>query len=348
MPTRVTTLAMGALLALVLVQSTSAASPAIVAGEGNRTVVREADGTLVRTFKPLEFPSLGAKRLAGGRGNAVAVFEAATGTKRFTIPDAFAPVVLPRKRIVFLGDRLGHRDPQVNSVWIRSAGGKVRKLVQFANGTGLPGVQTGLDAAIVLGVAANSTGRKLAIVQGNDVDLFHYDIWVVDTSTKARYRATSGGRSRFATLDPAGARLAYLREESFCGGPEPGYRAGDVLVEEASKGASATTLLDGTCDVFYTELAWLSSTELVANRVTRTAPDTFRTDLVLVDAATSAVTVLFGSGDVFAVSVSPLLRLVAFMRGSGGGEVLAVDLPATPLHLPDAFAPQVARDGTWP
>ncbi|MFN8188443.1 MAG: hypothetical protein U0R69_15340 [Gaiellales bacterium] len=347
MSARLLVSALLAVVALGAAGGAAAASPAIVSGEGTRTVVRALDGTILRTFKPLEFPSLGTRLLAGGRGNRIVALDAVTGTKRFEIRDAFGPVVLPGRRVVFLGDRLGHRDPQVNSVWIRTSGGAIRKLVQFANGPGLPGVQTGLDASIVLGVASDSAGRKLAIVQGNDVDLFHYDIWVVDTGTKARFRATSGGRSRFATLDPAGARLAYLREEAFCGGPEPGYRAGDVLIEEARKGAAPTTLLDGDCDAFYTELAWLSATELVATRVTRTAPDTFRTDLVSIDVATSAVTVLAGSGDVFALSVSPTLRLVAFMRGAGGADVLDIDTMTT-RQLANAFAPQVSRDGTWP
>ena len=116
---------------------------------------------------------------------------------------------------------------------------------------------------------------------------------------------------------------------------------------DAAKNASKTVLLDGTCTVFYTELSWLSETELVANRVTQTSPGAFRTDLVRIDVATSSVTVLAGSGDVFALSVSPSLRLVAFMRGAGGADVLDVDA-ATTLHLANGYAPQVSRDGTWP
>lgn len=309
--------------------------------------MRAADGTVLRRLPALEYPSLGAGLLAGGRGNHIEGYDPVTGERRFRIRNGFGPLVLPRKRVVFLADRLARRDPQENSVWIRSPAGRIRKLVQFSNGPGMPGISTGLDAVTVLSVSADAAGDTLAVVEGNDVDLFHYDIWVVDVKTGSAFRATTGGRSVSATLDPAGERLAYLREEGFCGGPAPGYRAGDVLVEEARPGAAPEVLLDGTCEVFYSQLGWLSAEELIAIRVTRTAPETFRADLVRVDVPTATVTVLDGTGDALAPSVSPALRLVGYMHGTGEGEVLDVDTGRS-LELPDSFAPQISRDGSWP
>ncbi|MCC6222010.1 MAG: hypothetical protein IT201_00790 [Thermoleophilia bacterium] len=322
----------------------AAGTPAVAAARGNAVVVLDAAGGLVHRFAPFTRYSLAGRLFAGSgaTGDTVVARDAITGRKRFTVANAFAPVVLGPGRVAFLPDHAGRRDPQANSVWLRDRGGKIRKLVQFSNGPGLPGVETGQpDAGTILSFSFDAGGTTLAVAEGNDVDLFFYDIWLVDVASGEAFRATTGDRSRFPTLSPDGERLAYLREEEHCGGPEPGYRAGDVAVQATGEGASAVTLLDGSCTVFYTEPAWLSDTELVAVRLTRTAPGAYRNDLVLVAADTAAVSVLAAPGDVFALSASASRRLVGYMRFTTGGSVLYdVDARSSRV-LPSALGPRL-------
>jgi hypothetical protein len=169
----------------------------------------------------------------------------------------------------------------------------------------------------------------------------------VDVPTRAAFRATTGRRSRWPAIAPNGGRLAFLREEAQCGGPPPGFRAGDLVVMETHLAARKTTLLDGTCALFYTEPRWVSNTSLVAVRLSRTAPGMYSNDLVSVDTSTHAVTVLAADGDVFGVSASPVLDSVAYMRISGGAVVL--DLATlTPLVVPGGVVPKLAGDHAWP
>ena len=327
----------------------AAGAPAVAVGTEAGTDVLDGTGALVRHFGPATFFSLAGNRYAASvSGERIAAFDITSGARRFTIRNAFGPIVLPGGRLAFLPDRFGRRDPQVNSVWIRGAGGKVRRIVQFSNGGDLPGIKQGLPAVgIFLGLSFDAAARKLAIVEGNDVDLFFYDIWVVNVRSGAAFRATTGARSRFASLSPDGTRIAFLREEAFCGGPGPGVRAGDLALKAAVKGARRTTLLDGSCALFYTEPHWVSDGTLAAVRLTQVAPGEYESDLVLVDAATGAVTVLSGAGDVFALSTSSSLGLAAVMRGSGGVDLWDI-ASATSVHVGDAFAPKTAGDGAWP
>lgn len=322
----------------------AAGTPAVAVARGDAVVVLDASGALVHRFAPFTRYSLAGRLFAGSgaNGDTVVARDAITGRKRFTVANAFAPIVLGPGRVAFLPDHGGKRDPQGNSVWLRDRGGKIRKLVQFSNGPGLPGIPTGqLDAGAILSFSFDAAGATLAIAEGNDVDLFFYDIWLVDVASGTAFRATTGDSSRYPTLSPDGERLAYLREEAQCGGPEPGYRAGDLAVQATAEGAAAATLLDGSCAVFYSEPAWLSDTELVSVRLTRTAPGEYRNDLVLVDAATSSVTVLAEPGDVFGLSASASQRLVGYMRfTTGGSELYDVDARAA-RALPGAFAPRL-------
>jgi hypothetical protein len=270
-----------------------------------------------------------------------------TGTLRFRVRSAFGPVALDGKRVAFLPDHSGRRDPQVNSVWLRTGSGAVRRLVQFSNGGTLPGIHTGIDAAGILAFAFDTAGKTMVVVEGNDVDLFRYDIWVVDVQSGSAFRATSGRRSRHATIAAGGDRIAFVREKTQCGGPPPGFRAGDLVVMEAEPGATKTVLVPGTCAVFYTEPRWVSGTALAAVRLTRTSPGVYENDVVLVDAATHAVTALTAYGDVFGLSASPALDTVAFIRGAGSAVLL--DLATlTPVDIPGGFAPKLAGDRAWP
>jgi hypothetical protein len=327
----------------------SAAGPAAVAVQrGAKVEVLDAAGALVRRFAGSSSFSLGGGLLARtGAADRIAVVDVSSGARRVRIPNAFGPVVLPGGRVAFLPDRFGVRDPQGNSVWLRSRTGAIRRLVQFSNGPGLPGITTGLDAAGVLGLSFDAQARRLAVVQGNDVDLFHYDVWVVDVRQGGVFRATTGGRSRLATVSPSGARIAYLREEAHCGGAEPGYRAGDLVLRPTRRTGAPRVLVDGSCAAFVTEPHWLSAAELVAVRLTRTSPGVYTNELVRVDAATGAVTPVPGGSGAFALSVSPGLRLAGFMRLGGGSALARLD-SAAPVELPGAAAPKAAGDRTWP
>jgi hypothetical protein len=338
-----------ALAAIAAAGAPAAGPPALAVAQTGSTEVLDATGALVRTFGEFGFFSLAGNLFAGSKfGDKIVARDITTGAQRFTIKNAFGPIVLVGGRVAFLPDRFGRRDPQVNSVWIRGSGGKVRKLVQFSNGSSLPGIKTGLpDAGVPLGVSFDAAGRTLAVVEGNDVDQFFYDIWIVDVPTGAAFRATTGARSRFASLSPNGARLAFLREEGSCGGPPPGFRAGDLSLEQAGKGAPRTTLLDGSCALFYTEPRWVSGSTLAAIRLTRVAPGVYDSDLVLVDVATKTVTPLTSTGDVFGLSASSTVGLAAVMRGSGGVDLWDVDA-ATSVHVPGAFAPKTSGDRAWP
>jgi hypothetical protein len=349
-PTR-SLLVAGVLAGLVAAPPTaSAVLPAAAVARGSGTAVIARDGSTVHRFGSFGSYSLAGTLFAGSggaRGDAVVAADAVTGRVRFRIKNAFAPVVLASRRVAFLPDHAGRRDPQGNSVWLRTPRGTIRRIVQFANGPGLPGIQTGQpDAGAILALSFDAAGRTLAVAEGNDVDLFFYDIWIVDVGTGAAFRATTGNRSRFPSLSPDGRSLAFLREEAQCGGPAPGYRAGDVKAVATVRGAAARILLDGSCAVFYTEPRWLSGGELVAVRLTRTGPGEYRNDLVLADASTGAVTVLDAGGDVFGLSVAPGLRLVGYMRFDAGSVLFDVDA-RTATAVPDGFAPKLAGDRAW-
>lgn len=329
-------------------QPAAAGPPAVAVAVGSTTRVLDADGALIRTFGSHRFWSLAGRLFtADTTADRVVGRDAITGTRRFTIRNAFGPVALDGKRVAFLPDHRGRRDPQGNSIWLRTGSGAIRRLVQFSNGGSLPGIHTGIDAAGILSFAFDTAGQTMVVVEGNDVDLFRYDIWVVDVGSGAAFRATTGRRSRHATISPDGDRIAFVREETHCGGPPPGYRAGDLVATATQHGAPKTVLLDGTCAVFYTEPRWVSDTALAAVRLSRTSPGVYAGDLVLVDASTYAVSVLAAHGDVFGVSASAALSSVAFIRGAGSSVV--IDLATqTPLDVPGGFAPKLAGDRAWP
>jgi hypothetical protein len=339
-----------ALLGLLAASATARAlgPPAIAVAVGPSTRVLDEDGALVGAFGPHSFWSLAGNLFVGDLPtDRVVARDATTGAKRFVVRNAFGPVALDGKRVAFLPDRFGRRDPQVNSVWLRKKNGTVRRLVQFSNGGTLPGIHTGIDSATILGFAFDAAGRTMVVAEGNDVDLFRYDVWVVDVPKRAAFRATTGRHSRWPAIAPNGGRLVFLREEAQCGGPPPGFRAGDLVVMETHQAARKTTVLDGTCALFYTEPHWVSNTSLAAVRLTRTAPGVYSNDLVSVDTSTHAVTVLAADGDVFGVSASPVLGSVAYMRISGGAVVL--DLATlTPVTIPGGVAPKLAGDRALP
>jgi hypothetical protein len=227
-------------------------------------------------------------------------------------------------------------------VWIRNAAGKERAVVRFA-GPGQTVKPSGLQGeGVPLDAAWDEGGRTLAVVYGNDVDLFIYDVWVVDVQTREGVRVSKGKVSRFPSLSPSGDRLALVREVDLCGGPAPGYRAGEIRTM-LSSGEDEETLLPGSCALFYTDPRWISEDELVAMRMTRVSPGVYDRDLVRVDATTAAVTEITSDGDAGFFTVSASLQAVAYERQSVSPGFVVFDLTndqATPL--PDGYLPQLA------
>lgn len=312
----------GILLALLvpvgLATPASAAEPPIAYYTDTGVAVAELDGTVLTAFPDFQFFSLDGSLLVGSRlrpgtGERVVGHDATTGQRLFRIKDAFAPIALADGRKVgFLPDRFAHRDPYFASVWIRNGGGRERAIVRFAGPKRTVNPKDFEGEGIPLDQAWDDGGRMLAVTFGNDVDLFIYDVWVVDARTRDATRITRGHVSRFPSLSPSGDRLALLRERENCG--EPGYyRAGDLRTMSSS-GADKTLLVEGTCDLFYTDPRWISEDELVAARLTRQSSGAYAVDLVRIVVATGAVTEIVTGGDVGFFNVSSALQLVAFER----------------------------------
>jgi hypothetical protein len=343
---------LGILLALLvplgLPTPASAAEPPIAYYTDTGVAVAELDGTVLASLPDFQFFSLDGTLLAGstlrsGKGERVVGHDATTGQRLFRIKDAFAPIALADGRKVgFLPDRFAHRDPYFASVWIRNQGGRERAVVRFAGPKRTVNPKDFEGEGIPLDQAWDDEGRTLAVTFGNDVDLFIYDVWVVDARTRDATRITRGQASRFPSLSPSGDRLALFREREDCGGPDPGYRAGDLRTM-SSTGADRAVLVEGTCDLFYTDPRWISEDELVAARLTRQSPGVYDVDLVRIVAATGAVTEIVTGGDVGFFNVSSALQLVAFERRDVFPGFFVYDLDAgTTTSSSEGYLPHLA------
>jgi hypothetical protein len=330
--------------------SAGGGAPAIAYFTDTSVEVVAIDGQPVASFRPYQWISLdgnvfaGSRLLSGDRfGEFVRAADATTGQELFRISNAFAPIVLAGgSRIGFLPDRFARRDPYAATVWIRNAQGRERAVVRFAGPRQTVSPTPFHGEGVPLDQAWDADGRTLAVTYGNDVDLFIYDVWVVDVQTREATRVSTGKVSRFPALSPSGERLALVREVDRCGGPDPGYRAGQIRTMTAT-GADEEVLLAGTCALFYTDPRWVSEDELVAARLTRISPGVYDTDLVRVDAATAAVTEITTDGDAGFFTVSASLRMVAYERRSVFPGFVVHDLATdTSTPFPDGFLPQLA------
>ncbi|HEU0101214.1 MAG TPA: hypothetical protein VFR07_02760 [Mycobacteriales bacterium] len=330
MPSRVRHLLVAACLATGLLAASAgsagaaAVRPAVAYVSGDALVLAGPGGQQLRRLPWAERYSMDGRVLASSvyddraETDTLTVRDAVTGSTLTRIRHARGPAVVRDGAAVLFGsDRMGHRDPQVNSVWLRDLrAGTTRKLVQFSNGPGLPGVPTGLDAVAPLQVVTDDAARWVAITEGNDVDLFHYDVWLLDTRTGAVERRTTGGRSRYPALAPAGARLAVTRDVADCG--TLGWRASDVLVMGTARGP-ARTLLHGSCATSWTDLAWSDDEHLVAVRQSRTPDGTYVGTLVRIAVDSGRVTPLSDVKGVVVPVVSPGLQRVAFQQRDRDG-----------------------------
>lgn len=334
----------------LLTPATASEGPPVAYYTDTGVDVAALDGTVLTSFRDFQFFSLdgnlfaGSRHASGGRFREfVSGNDATTGQRLFRIENAFAPIVLADgRKIGFMPDRFARRDPYFASVWIRNPNGRERAVVRFAGPNRTVDPKDFQGEGIPLDQAWDDAGRTLAVTLGNDVDLFIYDVWVVDVRTREATRVTRGHVSRFPSLSPSGERLALFRETDHCGGPDPGYRAGDLRVM-SSTGTDRSLLLGGSCALFYTDPRWISENALVAARLTRVAPGEYDVDLVRVDVATSAVSELVTGGDVGFFNVSAELQLVAFERRDVFPGFSVLDLATgTTTPFADGYLPHLA------
>jgi hypothetical protein len=315
---------------------TAAAStkpPSVVAtSDGSKIRIWAADGSLRSTRTGLDRYALGPGLLVGTSTSSkdkpwtLAGVDPATGTRKFSVPNARLPVIVgDGPRVLFGTDPAGVRDPQNNSIWIREATGKVRRVVQFSNGPGLPGYDTGLDGeGTVLGFGVDRAGKTLVVAEGNDLDLFIYDVFAVDVAKGGVTRVTSGRVSRHPAISADGKAIAYDREVGSCGAPY--VRASTLTLATGKHFGTKTTVVKGSCKAWLSQPAWVSPRTVVAYRVVRSGK-TFTSDLVAVDVPTKRIYPLTSVHDVFLVSAGLVNHVVAYQRdGATSSTVLTLSI----------------------
>lgn len=298
--------------------------PVVGAYVDDRVELRDAGGALVGSLPVGGRFALFGDLLTADTANGIAGYDGLTGERRWRVRNARIPIATGGG-VFFAPDAGGVRDPQNNSIWLRRAG-RVRKAVQFANGPGLPGYDPGMEGENgMLSWSLDRRGRTLVVAQGNDVDLFIYDIFAVDVTSGEVTRLTSGLRSRWPAVSADGSTVAYQRDKRECGAPF--IRAADLLVV-SSDGGEAARLFRGSCRQWLHNPRWVSPTEVVAFRST-VAGGSVTTDLVLVDVTTGERRRLTRTGDIAFFSTNPRTGLVAYETGAAGGYTL-LDLPTNP------------------
>ena len=271
--------------------ATVPAPPAVATSVGASLKIYAANGSLRATRSGLDTVALAPGLLAGtslsGKDKpwTLVGVDPLTGARKFAVPNGRLPVIVgDGPRVLFGPDPLGKRDSQVNSVWIREGTGKVRRVVQFSNGPGLPGYDPGLDGeGTVLGFSVDRAGWTLAVAEGNDVDLFIYDVFAVDVATGGVVRVTSGRKSRRPAISADGSKLVFDREVGTCG--KPYVRAADLVLAYNRHFRTKGTLVKGSCNAWLSNAAWVSGRTVIATRTAKSG-STYTTDVVAVDVLT--------------------------------------------------------------
>ena len=308
--------------------------PNLVAGVKVGTTITvksfRPDGTVAATLPPTSFWTINDTRVAltvGGATTSIDIRDARTGGPRATIPNAFHGIVLPHGEVAFWPDGSGIRDPRLDSIWVRLADGRIRKLLQ------LPGGEDTL-----LSTSFDGTGRRFVVANGNDFDLFRYDIWLRDRATARTRRLTTDHRSRLPALRGDGKVVAYTREHGVCAA---GVRAADIVLLTVATG-KRRVLTRGSCTRTYPQPTFITNGSLISYRGRRVGGK-WLFDLVRISAATGRRTAVPRSGGGGTYSVSPAQHLLAFERGAGGVEI--VDRHLTTVRvLPSALFPALAGD----
>lgn len=321
-----------ALAASVPSAAPAPAPPAVATSVGAVVKIYGADGSLLGTRTGLQDVALAPGLVAGLSGSSsdkpwtLIGVDPLTGSRKFAVPNGRLPVVIgDGPRVLFAPDPVGNRDPQGNSVWTREATGTVRRVVQFSNGPGLPGYDPGLDGeGGVLGFSVDRAGSTMAIAEGNDVDLFIYDVFAVGVAKGGVVRVTSGRRSRRPAISADGARIAFDREVGSCG--KAYIRASDLVLASNRHFRTKTTLAKGSCKAWSSDSAWVSPRTVVAVR-TAVSGKHYVTDVVAVDVLTRAVYPLTNVHDVFLTKAGLTNNVVAYQRdGATSSTVLTLSI----------------------
>lgn len=299
------------------------------AGPTNHVVVADAAGAVVRTL-PVDSTRVtleGSQVLAGvvigvgattGKqptGQVVQAYDAATGALSFEVPDAaYAFRGGAAGTVLFWPDTEGKRDPQVNSIWRRSSGGAVDKLVQFANGPGQPGIDTGLPGGGgLLATVADAAGKYVAVEEG--IEGAEHDVWLVNAATKAAKRMTTGGASGEPSLSANGSSLAVTRTTGTC----PKWTNLDLQVIPTFGAATPTTIFTGTCTHRVARPRWVSSHEIAVLDVT-IASGKQKLRAAVIDVPTRKLRYLAGSPAVGLIANAGT-GLVGVLTGADGGHL---------------------------
>ena len=194
---------------------------------------------MAATLPPTSFWTINDTRVAltvGGATTSVDIRDARTGGPRATIPNAFHGIVLPHGEVAFWPDGSGIRDPRLDSIWVRLADGRIRKLLQ------LPG---GDDT--LLSTSFDGTGRR---VRGRErerrrpVPLRHL---AARSQDGAHQPPDHRPRSRWPALRSDGRVVAYTREHGVCA---DGVRASDIVLLTVATG-KRRALTRGSCTRTY-------------------------------------------------------------------------------------------------
>lgn len=327
--------------------------PALGYWTDTHAVVADDSGNELRRFSGFDRFSFTGALLAGERegkrhsSERVVGFDVTTGDRLFTIRNAMTPVVAPNGGKVFFLPTY-RREEYTRSVWMRGAGGRVRKVAQF-KAPGVRGIPHGMGGdGAPLDLAVDGRGRYVAVAFGLET-LRSFDVWIVDTKTRAATRMTRGENSHNASVSPDGEQLV-VRVERPKGCPDPVY--GDILIGKIRVIARSTgegrDLTEFGCDLFYDTPRWIDDETLLAVRVTKDAGETYGYDLdiVRIDAASGAISDLVTEGNPCCITVSPGLGKVAYgysdRRGLGvldvgSGTILDLD--------EDVYVPHLSGEG---
>ena len=324
---RLSVIALIVVAAVLPAASAGAALPPRIAydTDDGRVHVESVDGTVTASvWNASPYFSFSGGLLAVARptlngGSRVVGIDAATGTWQLIWKDAFFPLVAGRGAgVIFLPDAHAggpdDRDPTLNSVWYRDANSShIHRLVQFKDSDLIP-----------LNLATSPKGGRVAITEGNDADLFQWDIWTAATGVHRVRRLTTDGVSNYPSFSPSGMRIAFTKVSHThpC--------SGSVWIM-AADGRNPQRLVAGSCARHFLRPVWLNTQTLIA---WAWGPHGVL-GLVKIDARSGAVTPLV-NGRVFDFSVSRAMGKVAIRYRSGrvglwdaGDDALTL-LPVTP------------------
>lgn len=328
--------------------------PVLAYWTASNVIVADAEGNEIRSFPNFRNISLNDDVFAGEvtleKQNArIVTFDPTTGERLYRIRNSRLPVVTAGGRKVAFFPTF-RRDPYGLTVWLRTATGRIRKIVQFAT-RGIPGIRTGMSAGVSpLDIALDDRGRKMAVVGGLE-PLRSFDVWWIDVKTKEATRMTRGENSHSPSVSPDGTKLA-VRVESPEGCPDPLY--GEILVGKLRvidpATGERTTLTEYSCDLFYDTPRWIDNDTLIAARITKDPSEQYGydIDLVSIDVFTGEITEVVTVGNPCCQTVSPALDKIAYGFTDRAGFAMFDLLTGTAVDFPgDVFNPHLSGENRF-